>query len=346
MALAVRPLDLDDPVACAAADGYVDRHRDGTLFHLSAWARAVRMGMGHPVVTFAAWRGSELVGLLPLAQVSSRLFGRALISHAFAVYGGPIADDDAVHAALDAAAWAHAEAQRIPVLEYRSEAASRTGWAVKDQTYATFRRPLAAGEDEQLKAIPRKQRAEVRKSLEKGLEVRIDRDVARHYAVYAESVRNLGTPVFPRAWFEALLACFGDAADILTVCHDGMPAASVLSFYYKGDVLPYYGGGTLAARELRANDHMYFRLMGHAVARGCSRFDFGRSKLGTGAFAFKKNWGFEPTPLQYQYRLAPGREMPDLNPKNPRYELMVSLWQKLPLPIANTLGPLLARNLA
>jgi FemAB-related protein (PEP-CTERM system-associated) len=195
-----------------------------------------------------------------------------------------------------------------------------------------------------MKAIPRKQRAEVRRSLEFGLETWIG-DRAAHYAVYAESVRNLGTPVFPRALFDALLDLYGDDADVLTVLKDGRPLSSVLSLYFRGEVLPYYGGGTGEARRFRANDHMYWQLMEHARARGCTSFDFGRSKTGTGPYAFKKNWGFEPEPLAYEFRLAAGATLPEINPLNPKYRLMIAAWQRLPLWLANRLGPSIAKGI-
>ncbi len=170
-------------------------------------------------------------------------------------------------------------------------------------------------------------------------------DQSAHYRVYSESVRNLGTPVFPRALFKAMLAGFGHEGDILTIRKDGRAVSSVLSFYFNGTVYPYWGGGTREARNLRANELLYFELMRHAAARGCTRFDFGRSKFGTGAFAYKKNWGFEPQPLAYALRTADGSGARTINPNDPRYRLQVALWRKLPLWAANRLGPAIARGL-
>jgi hypothetical protein len=119
----------------------------------------------------------------------------------------------------------------------------------------------------------------------------------------------------------------------------------VLSLYWNGTVYPYWGGGTAAARALRANDAMYFALMNHARARGCTRFDFGRSKVGTGAAAFKKNWGFEGEPLAYHSRTAEGAIRREVNPLNSKYAAKIALWKRLPLPIANLIGPLIARGL-
>jgi FemAB-related protein (PEP-CTERM system-associated) len=207
---------------------------------------------------------------------------------------------------------------------------------------------LPAGEEAILQAIPRKQRAEVRRALGMGLELRIGRsaaDLAHHYRVYSESVRNLGTPVFPRTLFAAMLEEWGEDADILTVAKDGKPVASVLSLYFKDCVYPYWGGGTFQARQLRANELMYFALMRHAAARGCDRFDFGRSKLGTGAYAFKKNWGFAPEPLVYASRTRDGAPPRSINPLDPKYRLKVAAWRKLPLWLANRVGPPIARGL-
>jgi FemAB-related protein (PEP-CTERM system-associated) len=340
----VRQIDLTSEAERTRWDDFVRAHRDGTAFHLTAWGRAVERGCGQRPVYLAAERAGALVAVLPLVHTRSPLFGQALISNAFAVYGGPLADDDAAHTALDEAAWAEARRCGIDALEYRNQRRMRPGWPAKTENYATFRRALGSDAEANMKAIPRKQRAEVRRSLEFGLETRIG-DRAAHYAVYAESVRNLGTPVFPRALFDALLDLYGDDADVLTVCKDGRPLASVLSLYFRGEVLPYYGGGTGEARRFRANDHMYWQLMEHARARGCTSFDFGRSKTGSGAFAFKKNWGFEPEPLVYEFRLADGAHLPEINPLNPKYRLMVAAWQRMPLWLANRIGPMIARGI-
>jgi hypothetical protein len=168
-------------------------------------------------------------------------------------------------------------------------------------------------------------------------------DRAAHHGVYAESVRNLGTPVFPRTLFGAALDAL--EGDILTIRHQGKPLASVLSFYHGGAVMPYWGGGTYDARRLRANDRMYFELMLHARRRGCTRFDFGRSKTGSGAWAFKKNWGFDPEPLSYASWTAPGAERRDADPTSDRHAGRIALWKRLPLPLANLLGPPIARGL-
>jgi len=339
------------PLSDAAEwDAHVAAHPQATPFHSRAWCEAITKATGHRchLVTARDAAGS-LTGLLPLHHVRSPLFGQALVGSGFAVDGGILADDPAIAASLAEGAAAMAKSLGVPSVELRGGPLPEgVGWGREDGVYAGFSRDLAADDDAELLAIPRKQRAEVRKVLESTLVVTTGRDAAErrdHYRIYATSVRNLGTPVFPKALFDAVLDAFGDNADILTVREDGRAVASVLSLYWRGTVMPYWGGGTADARRLRANELMYFALMRHARAKGCTRFDFGRSKLGTGPFAYKKNWGFEPQPLVYARWLAPGETPRDTNPNSARYRLQVDLWKKLPLWAANRIGPLIARGL-
>jgi len=347
--LLVRILDHSDANELARIDAFVASSPNATAFHRPAWMLSVSKACGHEWCYLIAEddRGA-LTGILPLHLIHSALFGRALVSSGFAVDGGIISDNDQAIRLLADEAWRFAERHSFPTVELRGGADPGDQWQYCEGVYAGFMVALADDDESQLLAIPRKQRAEVRKGLNNDLTVRIGTEVqerADHYAVYAESVRNLGTPVFPRALFDAVLDGFGEDADILTVHHKGTPVASVLSLYHGETVMPYWGGGTRDARRLRANDLMYYALMNHGRERGCRSFDFGRSKYGTGAFSFKKNWGFEPQPLRYATRTADGEAPRDVNPRSPKYRAQVALWQRLPLSIANRLGPMIARGL-
>lgn len=337
-AVGIREADRADH---ASIDAFVRQQAGATPFHLPAWSEAVALGCGQRARYLIAERANgAIAGVLPLTDVRSPLFGRALVSTGFGVGGGPLGD------ATDAlAAGAIDLARRIGTasVELRGGAVP-TGWRVDAASYLGFVRDLAADDEAELKAIPRKQRAEIRRAATFDLSVAIGRggrDLLDHYAVYAESVRNLGTPVFPRALFRHVLETMD--ADILTVRSQGIAVASVLSLYLNGTVYPYWGGGTSSSRTVRAHEHLYFSLMRHARERGCTRFDFGRSKTGTGAAAFKKNWGFTATPLTYaRHSDGPARTV---NPLDPKYALMVATWKRLPLWLANRLGPRIARGL-
>lgn len=338
--------DLHDPGEFARVEGFV-AEIGGTPFHRPAWLRAVERGTSQRATGLVAEKAGRITGWLPLTQVHSPFFGRALVSSGFAVGGGVLAESGRTALTLCRRAEELAERLSCHTVELRGGAMPED-WDIITSSHCGFVIDLAADEEAQLLAIPRKQRAEIRKGLKLELTTetgRSEADRAAHYAVYAHSVRNLGTPVFPRSLFGAVLDAFGDDADILTVQHEGVPVASVLSLYHGGAVMPYWGGGTFAARKLRANEVMYFQLMLHARRRGCTRFDFGRSKTGSGPYNYKKNWGFDPQPLAYACWAAPGTIKRNIDPASDTYSASINLWKRLPLPIANRLGPLIAKGL-
>lgn len=343
--VALRVADPADAKERARIGAWLLEHPEATPFHLPAWSVAVARGCRQKSHYLIAEGAGGIAGVLPLTEVHSPLFGRALVSAGFGVGGGVLADNPATAAALAEAGWALAGRLSCPTVELRGGAHPGEAWQVDTTTYCGFARELAADDEAELLAIPRKQRAEVRRSFGNDLAIETGQDAASHYALYAESVRNLGTPVFPRTLFAAVLEEFGPSADVLTVRHRGAGVASVLSLYWRGTVYPYWGGGGEAARALRANDAMYFGLMRHARERGCTRFDFGRSKTGTGAAAFKKNWGFEPEPLTYFTRAPEGEAARKVNPLDPKYSLQVRAWKRMPLWAANRLGPWIAQGL-
>jgi FemAB-related protein (PEP-CTERM system-associated) len=340
--IAVRPFRDGDEQRW---DQFVLGRTEGTFFHLAGWKRVIERAFGHRTYYLLAERGGIVTGVLPLTLVKSFWFGPSLISNAFAVRGGPIAADPDSQHALESEAERLMESTAVSVLELRDFSASRVGWQTRSNLYSSFRRPLARSVDSNLKAIPRKQRAMIRKGIRNQLKSEIDDGTGRLYRIYAESVRNLGTPVFSKAYFRILHEEFRTSSDIITVTSDGRAVASVLSFYFRDEVLPFYGGGTGAARALAGNDFMYWEVMRRACERGYGMFDFGRSKIGTGSYAFKRNWGFEPVPLAYQFRLSAGRSLPDLNPLNPRLRILIAAWKQLPLAVANRLGPWIVRGI-
>lgn len=327
-------------------DDYALAHPEGTFFHRYGWKRLIESTYGYPGHYLIARRGAVVCGVFPLGEVRHLLFGHSLISVPFAVYGGVLADDEQVRGALEAHAIELAEQRQVDHLEVRNQQPIRDDWLRKDGLYVTFRREISADHDANMSAIPRKQRAMVRKGIKAGLVGETDEGIDNLYQAYSESVRNLGTPVFPKAHFRAIRAEFGDDVEVLTVRHEGQVVASVMSYYFRDQVLPFYGGGISAARNLAANDFMYWEVMRRAAERDCRVFDFGRSKRDTGSYRFKHHWGFEPEPLSYEYHLVKASEMPDLNPNNPKYRLFINAWKRLPVGVSRAIGPWLARGLA
>ncbi len=328
-------------------DDFVQRCPQATFFHLSAWQGILEEVFDHRSFYLYAERAGEIVAVLPLAEVRSRLFGHALTSLPFWVYGGIAADVDAgadVAHELEIKAETLAHALGVQYLEYRNLHARHPDWPRQD-LYVSFRKEILPEVEANMLAIPRKQRAMVRKGIKNGLVSEIDDGVDRFFALYADNVLRHGTPALSKKYFQRLKDSFGEACEVLTVVGpDGKPLSSVLSFYFRDEVLPYYAGDDVAARELAANDFKYWELMRRACERGCRVFDYGRSKVGTGPYDFKRNWGFEPQPLSYEYRLYKCDSVPQHNPMNPKYRSFIALWKRLPIGLANRLGPYIVRN--
>jgi len=344
-ALRVRRLDAADTESVARWEVFVHAQPQATFFHRAAWQEILQGVFGHPTFFLFAERNGVIEGILPLAQVKSWLFGNALVSLPFCVYGGVVASHPEAATALEAEAERLARELEVDHLEYRNLEPRHPDWPRQD-LYVTFRKEILPDEEANMLAIPRKQRAMVRKGIKHGLRAEIDPDTERFFKLYADNVRRHGTPALPKRYFDRLCETFGKDCEILTVLDaGGMPVSSVLSFYFRDEVLPYYAGDDMRARELAANDFKYWELMRHACARGLKIFDYGRSKVGAGSYAFKKNWGFEPRPLHYEYLLYKRDAIPQNNPNNPKYRLMIATWRRLPLWLTNRLGPLIVRNL-
>jgi FemAB-related protein (PEP-CTERM system-associated) len=338
----VAPLSSAD---AAAWDRFVESAPNATFFHRAGWKEVIQRSFGHSCYFLQAKRDGRTTGVLPLVHLRSRLFGNALISNAYGVYGGPVASDEASLGALNQAAVGLAAKLSVHYLEYRLRAPSILPWKRNSELYATFRKRLAPDPEMILKAVPRKRRAMLRKAKALGLKSEVDSDVRRFYRVYSRRVRDLGTPVYPASYFRTLLEIFGSDCEVLTVVRRDRALSSVIAFRWRDEVLPYYGGGVDEARHCAANDFMYWELMRRACDKGACVFDFGRSKVNTGAFAYKRIWGFEPEPLHHEYLMLRTGEMPNVNPLNPKYAVLIALWRRLPLCIANALGPRISRGL-
>ena len=341
-ALAVRDFQVADATRW---DAFVARCPQATFFHRAGWRRIMEEEFRHRTHYLLAERDGSIIGVLPLAETRSRLFGDALVSLPFCVYGGPAADEPEAAQALVDAAEARGRELRVGHVELRNQVALRDDWG-RQELYVTFRKRLEGDAEANLAAVPRKQRAMVRKGAKHGLASAIDAHPRRFFALYADNMHRHGTPPLAQRYFERLLDVFGDDCEVMIVedAHR-VPVSGVLSFYFRDSVLPYYAGDSVQARELAANDFKYWELMRRASGKGLAWFDYGRSKVGTGSFDFKKNWGFSPTPLSYEYRLLARAAVPEHNPLNPRYRAVIALWRRLPRPLVNALGPRIVRHL-
>jgi len=325
-------------------DSYIAQATDSTFFHQAGWLRAIESSTPHRSHSIYAEQDGRIVGILPLVHSRSLLFGNALVSTPFCVYGGVVADDASARALLLKEAQNIAETLAVDYLELRHRQPLTDGWPSKS-VHATFRRQLDPDPDTNLLAMKRKQRAVIRQAIKNQHSTRIQQSLDDFYRIYSTSVRNLGTPVFSRRFFEALYREFADATEVVTVEQDSRPVCALMSFVFRNEILPYYGGGLPESRDLKSMDFMYWDQVGRALDQGLDTYDFGRSKVDSGPYHYKRHWGFEPQPLCYEYHLVKASQLPDLNPNNPKYRYFIKGWKKLPLAVSQWLGPHLSQHL-
>jgi FemAB-related protein (PEP-CTERM system-associated) len=342
----VKRLQPTDKKANQEWDDFVLASPDANFFHRAGWQTLINDVFRHPTYFLYVEDQGRFLGVLPLAHINSKLFGNSLTSLPFAAYGGVVAANELVARLLEEEAIAIGRKLNVDHVEFRNTEARHADWPTQD-LYVTFIRNIPAELDEKMLCIPQKRRNMVRKAIKLGLRATHDDSVDEFFPVYAENVRDHGTPALPKVYFDSLKRIFGRDCEILTIrAADGTPVSAILSFYFRDRVLAYYAGERPTARSTAANDLKYWELMKRADARGCTIFDLGRSKKGTGSFEFKRLWEFEAHQLHYEYALLNRDSIPQNNPMNPKYRLFIAIWQHLPLPVANLIGPMLVRNLS
>jgi FemAB-related protein (PEP-CTERM system-associated) len=364
--ITIRPYRTTDQPAW---DQYVENHRQGTIFHLTAWKNVIEKTYGHKTYYLIAVENTvgsteyavsrkrahsswliahelNVVGILPLFELKSLVFGHYLISVPFAELGGPLAVNETICQQLVEKAIELTRTRKCDYLELRNE--HTISDLVKKSLYYNFKKEIFPDPDQNMQAIPRKARRMIRQGIKFGLYSEFGLHLLHDfYEILAKSYHQLGTPIFPRRLFRNFLEEFGTDSQILLIRNkEGSPVAGVLSFFYKDQIIPYYAGSLFKYRKLAPNDFMYWELMKYGCEHGFKVFDFGRSKVDTGSYHFKRHWGFEPVPLSYQYYLNRIDKLPNLSPANPKYQKKIELWKRLPFTGTKLLGPPIAKYLA
>jgi FemAB-related protein (PEP-CTERM system-associated) len=324
-------------------DRYVKASPAGTFFHLTAWRRVIERVLRHRCFGLIARTDNRIRGVFPLAWVRSRIFGDCLVSLPLGVYGGICADDQETYFSLLQAGSALANRLGVKYLEMRNRMEPfATNLPGKD-LYVTFTQDLSPGPEKLMQTLPRDTRYAARKGQKAGLEWTEDISDDEFYEIYARSVHRLGTPVFARDLFSALRSEFGKDVRLFGVRKGKNPIAGVFCFYFRDQVLPYYGGSLAEFNRDSPNNFMYWNLIAQSAKEGLREFDFGRSKKGTGSFVFKSAWSMQVTELPYRYQLVRAKEVPRLSPVDKKFELPVEMWKRLPFSWTKVIGPRLIR---
>jgi FemAB-related protein (PEP-CTERM system-associated) len=339
-------VDTLRPLREAEWDRYVKSAPDATFFHQLGWRWLVERVFGHRAHYLTALRDGRIVGVLPMFELKSLLFGHSLVSIPFAIGGGIAADDPAAASALLAAARTLAGERKVNYLELRSEHPLPDPGLVDKDLYVTFRADLRESEEALIKRMERKRRQMMNYVAKAPFEYRVAgiEELPLFYRLFCESMRHHGTPVYPRRFLREILDRYPGDTNLFFVYHEGRPVAGVMNLTFRDVLMPFYAGADRHERPRGVDDFTYLAIMRWGRENGFHTFDFGRSKRGTGAYKFKQRWGMEEVPLGYQYHLGKARELPNVSPANPKYQAAIRIWQKLPLPVTRLLGPMIVKR--
>lgn len=330
-----------------AWDAFVLAHPAATAAHRYAWRDVIARLSGQPApYLIARDAGGQVAGILPLGRLRSALFGDFLVSSPYLNYGGPLARDAGVDGALVEHAVAVARELGVGHLELREQTSRGAGWPARTDKAAMLL-DLAVDAERQFAALGAKLRSQVRRPERDGATVRWGGSdlLADFYAVFARNMRDLGTPVYGRSFFAGVLAALGPAAEIGVAYVGNTPVAAGLLVHFRERTEIPWASSLREWNRIGVNMLLYWEALRRSIGRGSRVFDFGRSTVDAGTYRFKAQWGAVPRPLCWNYWLAPGHQLPGLNPDNPRFALAIRAWQRLPLPVANWLGPRIVRHL-
>lgn len=325
---------------------FVDSISHSNVYHDAVWCELIKSNFGH-VACYITCRKPDgsLCGVFPVVHLKSKLFGSFMISVPFFNYGGPLSAADVIDQAMLDYAAGIAEQAECSHLEVR-DTRPRDGWVVKRHK-VTMILPLPKSDEVLDKQLGTKIRAQVGRAAREGLEYSFGgvELLSDFYRVFSRNMRDLGTPVYDKKFFASILETFPDKANLAIVKHDGKPVAAGFLLGHKDKLEIPWASSLREANPLGVNMYLYRQILRSSIESGYSYFDFGRSSVDASTYKFKKQWGAEEHPLYWHYWLKDADELPELNPDNPKYKLAISAWQRLPVAVANIVGPKLVRNL-
>ncbi len=340
-------IEISTSVTEAEWTAYVDSHADATVYHQWGWERVFWNAFGHRMDRLVARRAGRIAGVLPLVTMRSWLFGRFMVSLPFVNYGGVLASTAGAGRALVDEAGRLAVERGLRHVELRHRVPQCPHLPSRQHKVAmTLSLPAGpGGEEEMWSALDRKVRNQVRKAEKSGLTVESGGGalVPAFYRVFARNMRDLGTPVYSRRLFDEVLDVFPNQARVFVVRLGGEPVAASVTIRSRDRMEVPWASSLREHSALAPNNLLYWAMIRDAIASGCRLFDFGRSSPGAGTYKFKEQWGARPEPLTWEYVLSPGVEVPNQGPTNPKFSLAIETWKRLPVPVANLVGPSIVR---
>jgi len=326
---------------------YFDGSKVCTAYHHPRWKRVIQETFGHPVYRILAMDNSgEVRGIFPCVHMKSLLFGNYLVSMPYFNYGGIAADCPEARDSIVCEAAGLAKELGAQHIEFRQVMPLENGLPARTSKVSMLLE-LPTDSDALWNQFPSKLRSQIRRPQKEGLTARIGRDeeLDGFYRVFSENMRDLGTPVYPRLFFKNILSAFPDDTWVCTVYHGSIPVASGFLVGFRGTMEIPWASSLKKYNQWSPNMLLYWECLRFSCRKGYGFFDFGRSTADEGTYRFKEQWGSKPRQLYWHYWLSNGTAMPELNPKNPKYEMAIRVWKKLPLSLTRWIGPHIVKNI-
>lgn len=327
---------------------YILKSPLSSCYHKIGWLDVVEKSFGHRTYYLINKNSqSEITGILPLVQLKSFLFGNFMVSLPYFTYGGICAEDIETHYLLLKEATNIAKELNVNHMELRHIAPVCNNFPVKIKK-VTMRLPLTAKSEDIWESFTSNLRRKIRKPKKEGMFVRLGREeeLDSFYTVFSINMRDLGTPVYPKKFFKNILNEFQNDTWILTVyVNEREPVASIFMVGFKNSIEIPWASSIMKYNRFYPNFLLYWSAIEFAIKHGYSVFDFGRSTIDEGTYNFKKQWEAQPLQLYWHYWLRDGESLPELNPKNPKYQVAIKCWKRLPLGLTKIMGPLIVKNL-
>lgn len=331
----------------AAWDNFVSHHKESSIYHYSIWKHIFKAAFGKQWYVIGASKNGRIYGGFPLVHMKHPLFGNSLVSLPFVNYGGLLVDEKVLLPPLIAEGEKLAKDLGVQCLELR-HLENHYPELLARNTKVSMWLNLPRTSAELFQSFKPKLRSQIRKGEKNGLCAKVGgiELLDQFYAVFSQNMRDLGTPVYSKTWFELILKGFPKTARLVVVMDQAsQPLAGGFLLGDQGRVEIPWASSLRKFNHLQTNMYLYWNCLRFACEEGYEQFDFGRSSLDSSTFKFKQQWGAFPIQHHWHYWLNGQQEMPEINPQNPKYQLAIALWQRLPLSIANTIGPVLAKHL-
>jgi len=328
-------------------DQFLDSNTEASFYQLYGWNRINKSHFGHQVYNLATIDDGKITGVFPLVFINSKLFGKILCSMPFVNFGGPCTSSSMTEKQLLDAAIQVAKLNNVDFLEMRlTKIIDQELPDTQNKVSMTLK--LSDDPDNIWNNFNTKHRTNIRRVYKNDIEVRSGRKelLADFYYTLSESWRSLGTPIYKKQYFNSILEEFDDKIKIFVCYHNKTtPIAAAFNGYYKGTVEGMWAGGIEKYRGLQPNYVLYWEMIKDACEQGCHSYHLGRSSVNSGGEQFKKKWKADIKQLYWQYYLHNLKELPELNVNNPKYQLAIKAWKKLPLGLTTFIGPMIARNI-